>query len=148
MPRKQPAPVAATQSPVVEDLLTIRETARLVAVNQDWPFDKMLQRSAELFGDHDALLTPISTRPPVAAGNWEGGQALPTLLGMMSTYPFNVAWNLTGQPAAAIPAGPCDDGLPIGLQLVGRPDGEATLLSLSAQLEGELGWPQRRPPVS
>jgi amidase len=106
------------------------------------------ERCAELFRDHDVLLTPVSTRPPVAAGNWEGGQALPTLLGLTSTYPFNVAWNVTGQPSAAIPAGASDDGLPIGLQLVGRPDGEATLLSLASQLEGELRWPDRRPPVA
>jgi amidase len=110
--------------------------------------ERFAQRCGELFRDYDALLTPISTRPPVIAGNWAQRPAPLTLLGMTLTYPFNVAWNVTGQPSAAIPAGTSEDGLPIGLQLVGRPDGEATLLSLAAQLEGELRWPERRPPVS
>jgi amidase len=109
--------------------------------------DRFSERCAELFRDHDALLTPIATRPPVRAGIWAGRPALVTILGMTATYPFNVAWNVTGQPSAAIPAGTSADGLPIGLQLVGRPDGEATLLSLASRLEGELGWPERRPPV-
>ena len=106
------------------------------------------ERSASLFREFDALLTPISTRPPVKAGRWEGLGALPTLLGLTATFPFNVAWNLTGQPAASIRGGTSDDGLPIGVQLVGRPDDEATLLSLAAQIEAERGWPDHRPPVS
>ena len=110
--------------------------------------EKFAERSAGLFREFDALLTPISTRPPVAAGNWEGRGTITTLLGLTQTFPYGVAWNATGQPAAVIPGGSDDDGVPIGMQLVGRPDGEATLLSLAAQLEGELRWPERRPPVA
>jgi amidase len=47
-----------------------------------------------------------------------------------------------------VPAGFSSDGLPLAVQLVGRPDAEATLLSLSAQLEAARPWAQRRPPVS
>ena len=104
--------------------------------------------AAEPFREFDALLTPVSTRPPVRAGRWEGRGALPALVDQTVTFPFNVPWNLTGQPAAAFPAGTAADGMPIGLQLVGRPDGEATLLSLCAQLEAELRWPERRPAVA
>ena len=110
--------------------------------------EKFAERSAGLFREFDVLLSPVSTRPPVAAGNWEGRGAIATLLGLTTTYPYTVAWNATGQPAASIPAGTTDDGVPIGMQLVGRPDGEGTLLSLAAQLEGELRWPERRPPVA
>ena len=39
-------------------------------------------------------------------------------------------------------------GLPLGVQLVGRPDSEETLLSLAAQLESDVGWTQRRPTLS
>jgi amidase len=106
------------------------------------------RRAAGFFGDFDALLTPVSTRAPVEAGRWEGRGALPAVLGQLRAFPFNIAWNLTGQPSAAFPAGNADDGMPIGLQLVGRTDGEGTLLSLCAQLEGELRWPERRPPVA
>ena len=68
---------------------------------------------------------------------------------MAAAYPFTGIWNHTGQPACSVPAPTAgDDGLPLGVQLVGRPDGEAVLLSLAAQLEAEIGWPERRPPVS
>jgi amidase len=47
-----------------------------------------------------------------------------------------------------VPAGFTEDGLPLSVQLVGRPNDEATLLSLAAQLEAERPWADRRPPVS
>ena len=46
-----------------------------------------------------------------------------------------------------MPAGFTDDGLPLSVQLVGRPNDEATLLSLAAQLEAERPWADRRPPI-
>jgi amidase len=98
-----------------------------------------------IFADHHVLLTPTTAVPPVRAGQWEGTSAARTLLGMAAAYPFTGIWNMTGQPAVSIPAGRSRDGLPIGAQLVGPPDGEPRLLSLAAQLEAELGWPQRRP---
>ena len=49
-------------------------------------------------------------------------------------------WNVTGNPAAAVPAGVAADGLPLAVQLVGRRDDETTLLSLSAQLEAARPW--------
>jgi amidase len=56
-------------------------------------------------------------------------------------------WNYTGQPAAAVPAGFTADGLPLSVQLVGRPNDEATLLSLAAQIEAERPWADRLPPL-
>jgi amidase len=110
--------------------------------------ERFTRRAAEVFDGFDALLTPVSTRTPVEAGRWEGLGALRAVAGQTITFPFNVAWNLTGQPSAAFPAATTGDGVPIGLQLVGRSDGEGMLLSLCAQLEGELRWPERRPPVA
>jgi amidase len=101
-----------------------------------------------VFEDCDVLLTPTCARLPVSAAHWEGMSATRTLLGMAAAYPFAAVWNLTGQPAVSIPGPPSSDGLPIGAQLVGPPDTEDRLLSLAAQLETELGWPQRRPPLS
>ncbi len=105
-------------------------------------------RIGELFRDHDVLLTPTTARPPVKAAQWEGLGATRTLLGMAAVYPFTGVWNMTGQPALSIPAPPADDGLPIGAQLIGPPDGEGRLLALAAQLERELDWPARRPPLA
>ena len=58
---------------------------------------------------------------------------------------YTTVWNLTGQPAASVPAGFSRDGRPLAVQLVGRPNDEATLLSLAAQIEAERAWPERRP---
>ena len=105
-------------------------------------------RINELFRDHDVLLTPTCARPPVKAAQWEGLGALRTLLELAAVYPFTGIWNMTGQPALAIPAPPSADGLPVGAQLIGPPDGEGRLLALAAQLERELGWPALRPPLA
>jgi amidase len=98
--------------------------------------------------DHDVLVTPISTGPAPPLRRWEGRGAIWTLNGVGSLCPFCAPWNVTGQPAASIPAGIGPDGLPRAAQLVGRPGDEATLLSLAAQVEAERAWGQDRPPVA
>ena len=60
----------------------------------------------------------------------------------------NAIFNATGQPAAVVPWGLDGDGLPMSVQLVGRPADEATLLALSTQIESARPWADRRPPVS
>jgi amidase len=115
----------------------------------DWALRNDLNdKTGPYFERHEVLLTPTTARPPVAAGQWEGRSALATLLGMVAAYPFTGHWNLTGQPCVSVPVGMSDDGLPLGVQLVGRHGAEATLIGLAAQLEAELGWAERRPPVS
>jgi amidase len=115
----------------------------------DWALrEDDTERMRPFFERHDVLLMPVSARPPVRAGEWEGLGAVRTLLGLVRVYPFAVEWNLTGQPSLSVPVGRSDDGLPIGMQLVGRHGEEATLLGLAAQLEAELRWTDRRPPVS
>jgi amidase len=106
------------------------------------------QRLGRLFQDHEVLLTPVTAKPPVEIGRWEGMGALRTVIGQLFTYPFAAPWNATGQPAAAVPAGFTGHGLPLSAQLIGRPDDEATLLSLAAQIEAERPWTDRRPPIS
>ena len=106
------------------------------------------QRINRIFEDHDVFVTPTFARPAVPAGKWEGKGALVTFNGVARFVPFTAPFNHTGQPAAAIPAGFSRAGLPLSVQVVGRPGDEATLLSLGAQLEAQSGWPDRRPPVS
>lgn len=105
-------------------------------------------RVNRIFDDHDVLLTLVSAVPAVEVGRWEGRGALRTVLGMSGVYPYPGTWNYLGNPAASVPAGFTDDGLPLSVQLVGRPNDEATLLSLAAQIEAERPWADRRPPVS
>ncbi len=53
---------------------------------------------------------------------------------------------MTGQPACSVPAGFAADGMPRAVQLVGRPNDEATLVSVAAQLEAARPWAGSRPP--
>ena len=109
---------------------------------------RLAARVGTLFDEHDVLLTPVMSQPAPRAGLMEGRGATVTYLWESGWVPFNVLWNSTGQPAASVPAGFSGEGLPLAVQLVGRPDAEATLLSLAAQLEAARPWADRRPPVS
>jgi amidase len=104
------------------------------------------RRLGSLFEEHDVLMTPATATPPPRVGRLHGRGALWTLNAVAGRVPYNGVWNVTGQPAAAVPAGSGGDGLPRAVQLVGRPNDESTLLSLAAQIEAERPWGQRRPP--
>jgi amidase len=105
-------------------------------------------RLGVLFADFDVLLTPALTRRPPLLGAWLGLPAPLMLNGMANFIAHLPMWNHVGQPAAAVPVEAAADGFPLAVQLVGRPGDEATLLSLSAQLETDTGWPARRPPLA
>ena len=101
-----------------------------------------------IFDDVDVVLGPTLARAALPIGFYEGRGAAYTLNGVLRWVPFNGLWNHLGNPAAAVPAGFDADGMPLSVQLVGRPDGEATLLALSRQLERARPWADQRPPVS
>jgi amidase len=105
-------------------------------------------RIMKLWDEFDVLLTPTLSSTAIAA---EGALNKPAAVAFDKAgrfTPFTPIWNLTGQPAVAIPAGLSDDGLPLSVQLVGRPNAEATLYSLAAQLEQAMPWADQRPPIS
>jgi amidase len=58
---------------------------------------------------------------------------------------FTTPWNIAGFPAASVPAGFTDDGLPLAVQLVALPGRERSLLALAAQLQRASDWTARRP---
>ena len=101
-----------------------------------------------IFGEVDVVMTPAAAQPPAPVHRWQGRGALWTTNGVAQHVPFTAIWNHLGNPAAAVPAGVDARGLPLAVQLVGRPDGEETLLALAAQLEAARPWADRRPPVS
>jgi amidase len=103
-------------------------------------------RLGRLFEDCDVLLTPTLARAALPIGTFESRGAVWTMQGCSRIVPFLGVWNATGQPAASLPAGRTREGVPIGVQLVGRPYDEATLLALSAQLEAARPWADERPP--
>lgn len=134
-----------------------RRTRGFVALGKAMPqaaVDRALRDEADraasinrVFDHFDVVMTPVATRPPVGAQQWEGMSALRTVNEMGRVYPYTGVWNVTGQPAASVPAGFTADGLPLAVQLVGRPGDEHTLLALAAQIEAERPWADARPPV-
>ena len=102
------------------------------------------ERLAVLPAAADILVTPVMPRPPDRTGRMTG---LATLALAGAQVPYTSPWNVTGQPAMSVPAGFTDAGLPLAVQLVGRPREEALLLGLAAQLEAATDWPRHRPRV-
>jgi amidase len=101
-----------------------------------------------IFDHCDVLVMPVMGGTALPVRRWEGKGALQTVLGMSRFYPYCVPWNHLGNPAMAVPAGFSPEGMPLSIQVIGRPGDEATLLSLAAQLEAERPWADKRPPIS
>ncbi len=124
-------------------LVSDRMAARLLEAER-----AMVERIVAAFDEVDVLLTPVMSEPAAPAGVMEGRGAIATYMWETGWVPFTILWNLTGQPAASVPAGHTRDGLPLSVQLVGRSGDERTLLSLATQIESERPWGTRRPVVS
>ena len=110
--------------------------------------ERVSGRIQAIFDDVDVVVTPGTANGPSRIGAYQHRGAVSTLLLVAQRVPYFQIWNLTGQPAAVVPWGFDGDGLPVSVQLVGRPFDEATLLSLSAQIEAARPWAHQRPPVS
>jgi len=101
-----------------------------------------------IFDSVDVLITPVMGGTALPIRRWEGKGALRTVLGMSRFYPYCVPWNHLGNPAMSIPTGFAPDGMPLAVQIIGRPGAEFTLISLAAQLESERPWANAHPPIS
>jgi len=99
---------------------------------------------------YDALLTPALAQRPLVLGSLDTAAPAPLETFRRSGYftPFTPIFNASGQPALSLPLFEGDDGLPLGVQLVGRPAGEGPLLALAAALEAAAPPIPRRPLVS
>lgn len=132
-----------------------RGFGRLGGMLPDGLFERALRgrevdaaRVNALFDSFDVLVTPVMGGTAIPVRRWEGKGALRTAVGMGRFYPYCVPWNHLGNPAMSVPMGFAADGLPLAVQIVGRPGDEATLLSLAGQLEAERPWAGERPPIS
>lgn len=110
----------------------LRETERISA-----KANRVFDQSPGL----DVLLTPSIAHRPPRVGIIRGKGTIRSSLASMPAIAYAAIWNVAGNPAAAVPAGLGEDGLPLSVQLVGRADGEPVLLSLSAQIEAARPWP-------
>ena len=100
---------------------------------------RLTRRTLEAFAGIDAALTVSSMDPPCRL---DDAEACDRIYPRQARQPFNV----TGQPAIAIPAGFTQDGLPLSLQLVGHPWAEAMLYRIAHAYERATGWTERHPP--
>jgi Asp-tRNA(Asn)/Glu-tRNA(Gln) amidotransferase A subunit family amidase len=98
----------------------------------------------DIFDDYDFIVSPTLAIPPVKnAANRDTigpveieGQKVDPLIGWCMTYPIN----FTGHPAISVPAGTTDDGLPIGLQIIGRRFADESVLALAGMVERIRPW--------
>jgi amidase len=103
--------------------------------------EKVSAKANRVFDSVDVLLTPAIAHRPPEVGRLDGVGTVRASLRSMPSIAYAALWNVAGNPAASVPCGIASDGLPVAVQLVGRTDDEATLFSLSAQLEQARPWP-------
>jgi aspartyl-tRNA(Asn)/glutamyl-tRNA(Gln) amidotransferase subunit A len=114
---------------------------------QAW-FDRLAwaQHPRALFAKYDLLLTPTVACPPFPVGLDNPTEIAGKTVRPYAWVPFTYPFNMTGNPAASVPAGFTRDGLPIGLQIVGRRFDDAGVLRAAAAFERARPWADRRPP--
>lgn len=105
------------------------------------------RRLVSFLAQYDMLLTPALAERPLPIGTLDTAAPEPmatfTRSGLFT--PFTPVFNATGQPGVSLPLFQGEDGLPLAVQLVGRPADEGTLLALAGQLEQAAPWAGRRP---
>ncbi len=104
-------------------------------------------KAAAFMANYDLLLTPTLTVPPFPV-HTQGmekvdGQIVHPFQWLSFTFPFN----MTGQPAASVPAGFTESGLPVGLQIVGRHLDDPAVMRACANFEKARPWADKWPPL-
>ena len=107
----------------------------------------MVRRAWQTLNEFDAVLTPTLAWPPVPVGYFEEVEPPENFERQKRFTPYAVVYNITGQPSVSLPLHWTAAGLPIGVMLAARMADEATLISLSAQVEAARPWRDRHPPV-
>ncbi|MGB3240444.1 MAG: amidase family protein, partial [Geitlerinemataceae cyanobacterium] len=103
------------------------------------------RRIVSSFQDIDVLLLPTNLHSAIRIGEWEEFSPEETLSKVIRWIFPCPPFNATGQPSIALPAGFDDKGLPLSVQLVGKPAAESMLIRLAAQLEIDRPWSGDRP---
>jgi amidase len=114
----------------------------LQAVTQMQLFARQL---VSLFAQIDVLIAPTYMHPAIKIGAWQDLSPEDTFHKIVNWILPCPPFNVTGQPVVNIPAGFDAQGVPLGVQLVGQPNAEATIFALAAQLEQAQPWGQLRP---
>lgn len=130
----QVAPLTAAMLLVVGEMKAVDYSKALFAKHE------LSIKSGKFFQNYDLLLTPTVASPPPSV-DFEDP------IGFLKWIPFTPVFDFTGQPAASVPAGWTKDGLPVGLQIVGRFYDEATVFRAAAAFEEAQPWTHRKPPL-
>ncbi len=104
-----------------------------------------IRAAEQYFADVDVLITPALAQVALPALVWSRRGWAANVLANSRYAPFAAPWNLAGWPAMVVPAGVHRSGLPLSVQLVARPGGEALLLSVAARLEALRPWTRTAP---
>jgi len=96
---------------------------------------------------YDAFLSPTLASPPVPVGYFDEVEPAENFERQKRFTPYTALYNISGQPAVNLPLYWNAASLPIGVMLAGRLGDEATLISLSAQIEAARPWRDRHPPI-
>jgi amidase len=110
--------------------------------------EKVAEKANRVFDGYDLLLTPVIAPRPPEVGVLDGVGTLVAALRSQPMIAYTALWNVTGNPAASVPAGFGSDNLPLAVQLVARPHDEATILTVAAQLEQARPWADARPVIA
>jgi len=121
--------------------VTARELASSLGALAE--FERSVIRQFRRF---DAVVTPALAMTPRPIGWYDAEDAERNFAQQVQYTPFTSFANVSGLPAITLPVAQTADGLPMGVQLVGRPGGEHVLLAIGAQLERRLEWQRRHPP--
>jgi aspartyl-tRNA(Asn)/glutamyl-tRNA(Gln) amidotransferase subunit A len=97
-------------------------------------------RLTPFFADHDLLLTPVAAITGYPAQGPLPAQIDGREVGPAAAIPFTFPWNITGHPAASVPAGLAPDGLPVGLQVIGPRFADGLVLGACAAYERARPW--------
>jgi aspartyl-tRNA(Asn)/glutamyl-tRNA(Gln) amidotransferase subunit A len=107
--------------------------------------EELWQSLRPLFEEYDLLLTPTTAVAAFNVSVYEVTEIAGVKGTALDWTPFTYPFNFTGQPAASVPCGWTDEGLPVGLQIVGRRFDDAGVLRAAAAFERARPWAQRRP---
>lgn len=149
---------AASAVPVEEDRLHLLEplTAWLLREGRRMPARRLAEalttlaaierRTIAAFAPYDAVLMPGMAQTPRPVGWYDSEDPERNFAQQVQYTPWTSFVNVVGLPAISLPVHVTAEGLPMAVQIVGRPGGEHVLLAIGAQLERRLGWQRRHPP--
>ncbi|MBV9351215.1 MAG: amidase [Mycobacterium sp.] len=103
------------------------------------------RRVGAIFNFVDVVLAPTTAQPPPLAHAFDKLSGLATDRVMIAACPVTWPWNLLGWPSINVPAAFTNEGLPVGVQLMGPANSEGMLISLAAELEAVMGWAAKQP---